>query len=81
MNNYHKSKENHKLNLNVHAILHLRKVDLRPVSLLYHNINLILNRHKQPLSQVYLFQDQQIFLQLLANPQVIRHHTILLLSL
>lgn len=52
MNNYHKSKENHKLNFNVHAILHQLKADLQPVSLLYHNINLIRNRHKQPLSQV-----------------------------
>jgi hypothetical protein len=80
MNNFQKSKENHKLNSNVHVILHQHKADLQPVSLLYHNINLILNRHKQPLSQVYLLQDLLIFQHKPVNPLAIRLHTKLLLS-
>ena len=81
MNNYHKFKGNHKLNLNVHEILHLLKVDLQRVSQLYHNINLILNKHNQRLTQIFLFKDLLIIQHLLANLQAIRPHTLLLLNL
>jgi hypothetical protein len=60
MNNYHKSKENHKLNLNVQGISHKRKIDLLPVSQLYNNtINLLLS----------------LALHLIADPPAIRLHT------
>jgi len=81
MNNYHKFKENHKLNLNVQEILHLLKVDLQQVSQLFHNINLILTRHNQRLSQILLFMDLLIIQHLLANLQTIRPHTLLRLYL
>ena len=65
MNNYHKSKENHKLNLNVQGISHKRKIDLLPVSQLYNNtINLLLSLAQH----------------LIADPPAIRLHTTLLHS-
>ena len=52
MNNYHKFKKKVKQNLKEHVILHAKIVDLQSASLLYHNTTLILNRHRQVLTQV-----------------------------